>query len=82
MLVLNAQMDITLMKLTDADLSVLNASSLITKLENVAIAIQDMFYRKTSVFLELKITYALRLRKVYVFDAFLELTSMIRLYAH
>lgn len=82
MLVLNAQMDITLMKLTDADLSVLNASSLITKLENVAIAIQDMFYRKTSVFLELKITYALRPSKVYVFDAFLELTSMIRLYAH
>lgn len=70
------------MKLADVGLSVLNASSLITKQENVVIAIQDMFYRKTSVFLELKITYALRLSKVFVFDAFLELTLMIRHYAH
>lgn len=72
----------TLMKLVDVDLSVLNVSSLITKLESVAIAIQDMFYQKTSVFLELKIIYVLKLRKVFVFDAFLELTSMTRLYAH
>ncbi len=81
-LVLNVQMAFISMKLADVGLSVLNASSLITKLENVVIAIQDMFYRKTSVFLELKITYALRLSKVFVFDAFLELTLMIRHYAH
>lgn len=79
---LNAQMGITSIKLADVDLSALSANSLITKLENVAIAIQDMFYRKTSAFLVLKITYAPRLSKVFVFDAFLELTSMIKLYAH